>query len=356
MDAIPKVIPGLFPSGSIHVKQIVQTKYLYAMLTRYWRNLPWFLQLFLFVMMILIFTSLGTAIILGALPRITGIPYKSMIGISATSPLNLIRVSLFANTLNSILAFALPALLFAYFTHPRPLEYLGLRLPGKPVHWLLVAAIMLGFLPLSLYCEAWLQQHVHLGATARASQDLTDNTFAAYLNMKSPADLIFAFIGLAIIPPIGEELLFRGILMRFAHTPARLPLFTIAKDQTTVPRKRRMLMPIIITSVLFALLHSNPYGRILIFLAGAVLAIIYWLTGSLACSIWGHFLFNGTQVILAYLSRRHVAVSPSEEALPLWAAVAGALVFAGGLLALYQTRTPLPDNWSSDFAPDETKD
>jgi len=329
------------------------------MFTRYWRNYPWFLQLFLFVTLMFTMLWLGRSVVWSLLPRLTGIPIKDMLEVKGNSPLPLVRASLLANSIIHLCAFTIPPLIFANLTHPKPAQYLGLRLPGKPVHWLLVTGIMLGFLPLSLSLEAWMQQHVNFGKWAKDMQLETDSAFAAYLNMKSGADLLKVFIAFAIIPPFGEELLFRGIIMRFAHKRARFsPQLPAILNQKPIVKERRnaMLMPIVLTAALFALMHPNPYGFLFIFTAGALLSIIYWLTGSLLCSIWAHLLFNGSQVIGIFLSAQPPATTAQasvEQTLPIWLPIAGLVLLAASLYGLFRMKTPLPANWSSDFAEEE---
>lgn len=329
------------------------------MFTRYWRNYPWFLQLFLFVTMMFTFLWLGRAIVWTALPKITGVPLKDFLIVTPNSPLPAVRISLLANSIIQVCFFTLPPLLFAYFTTPFPGRYLGLRLPGRPVHWIIVTCIMLGYLPLSLALEGWLQHHVDLGKWAKDVQALNDKTFSAYLRMNSVADLAKAFAAFAVIPPIGEELLFRGIIMRFAARRAGVRFMPVTVMDHRVPLAQassRMIFPILISALLFALMHSNPYGAIFIFTAGVLLALIYWLTGSLFCSIWAHMLFNGTQVVSAFFSGGSTAATDASvqtTALPVWLPIAGAVLFAAALYALFKTKTPLQPDWSADYSQEE---
>ena len=323
------------------------------MFTRYWRTYPWYLQLFLFMTMMFTFFWLGTSFIWMLLPKLTGVPTKDFLNITPQSPLRTIRTLLWATGINTATVFILPALLFAYLSHPRPAGYLGLRLPGKSIQWLLVTGIILGFLPLTLSLEGWMHQHINLGQWAKSTQGSTDATFAAFLKMDSIADFIKVFFVLAVLPPLGEELLFRGVLLRFAHKRSRWSLPDISPEGqlVRVENKRPMLFPVLLTSTLFALMHISPYGFVFIFAAGALLACIYWLTGSLWCSIWAHFLFNGIQIILIFLSRQDASLKAAAEGNQFspYLLVAGLLVFVVCLYGLVKMKTPLPKDWSDDF-------
>src|ERR1039458_7963457 len=107
---------------------------------------------------------------------------------------------------------------------------------------------------------------------------------SSFLNMPTFAAFIRAFIVMAIIPAVGEEMFFRGIMLRF-----------------TKKLTRNMVFSVIFTATVFALSHTNIYGFISIFLAGVLLAVIYNLTGSLWCSIVAHLFFNGFQIVVSYL-------------------------------------------------------
>jgi len=239
--------------------------------------------------------------------------------------------------IGSIGMFLLPAFLFAFLTHPSPAKYLGLRLPGKPVHWLLVVLIFLGAIPVM----SWLQTmmgHINFSASVKGSQKINDDMFAAYLTMPTISDFIKIFFVFAILPAFGEELFFRGVIMR------------LAKKRSTT-----MLFPIVFTSLVFAISHTNIMGLPSIFLAGVLLSLIYYYTGSLWCSMLAHLLNNGFQIILIYLSHGNSAIKDiaNGNSLPAYLPLAGAVILVTSFCLLYKTRTPLPHGWESDFTTQE---
>lgn len=302
------------------------------MFTRYWRTYPWFLQLFLFAMMVLTFSSLGSYVVLAFLPKLTGgITLAEALKLGPNSPVAIARAALLVQAITHASAFAIPCLVFAYLMHPKAGTYLGLRAPGQPLHWLVVPGIMIGFLLFSLYLESWLVQHVHLQGWMKKMQDQNNDQMAGMLGLKSTPDLIKAIAIMAALPALGEELMFRGILMRFAHQ-----------------RNKKRVFPVIISALLFTALHANPLGMPFIFSAGIILALIYWLTGSLWCSILGHFVYNGIQVVAVFLSN-----TGGETQVPAYIPVIGLALFLGCGYALIKTQRPLPPDWSDDFAGDK---
>lgn len=176
------------------------------------------------------------------------------------------------------------------------------------------------------------------GQSVKAAQEVSDNTFNAFLTMNSFGSFLKVFCILAIIPAMGEELFFRGVLLRFAKQ-----------------KSSNMLLPILFTAVVFSLTHSNIYGYLSIFFAAVLLAVIYNLTGSILCSIIGHLFFNGTQIVLTYMGNFNPAIKTfmGTNSVPVYLVAAGAAVFVISFYLLLKNKTPLPDNWSDNFTPEE---
>ena len=329
------------------------------MFNRYWRTYPWGLQVVLFTLMVSTLSSFATYLVLALLPRVTGLTFNDLVHLGPLSTLKTIRTALIAQAAEHNGTFLAPALLFASFAHPRVREYLGIRAPGKPIHWLLVTGIMLGLIPVFLWGESWMARYLHFGKWADNMQQENDNIIKAFMKLNTGPDLGMLLAILAFLPALGEELLFRGILLRLMHQLIQwisrmLPSATVG-DAVIQPGALTMLIPVIFTALLFAFLHTNPYGFVFIFIAGCVLAMIYNLTGSLLCSMWAHFLYNGTQVAAVFVTQHNEAAQKvaGGENLPIAYPLIGLLLFALSFYALVRTQTPLPVNWSADFEKNE---
>ena len=92
---------------------------------------------------------------------------------------------------------------------------------------------------------------------------------------------IFLFLAVVIMAPIGEEIVFRGFLQKFLEEHW--------KDITRA---------VLITSLIFAMIHFNPYWTIQIYLLGVILGFLSWKTKSIIPSIILHSLNNGIAFIL----------------------------------------------------------
>jgi len=145
-------------------------------------------------------------------------------------------------------------------------------------------------------------------------------------------------LAMALVPALGEEITFRGLIMRFV-----------------AQKKNSIFLMVTMPALIFAVIHFNPYGLLAIFSAAVMLALIYFWTGSLWCSIFAHFLFNAIQIGLIYFSNTSSALNTIVEGdrLPSQYIVIGAVIFGLSFFALYKTRNPLEKNWFKDFTEEE---
>jgi len=98
----------------------------------------------------------------------------------------------------------------------------------------------------------------------------------------SKQDLIGVLFTIAIVAPVVEETLFRGVLYRYLRSRLGVPI------------------SIILTSSVFAVVHFIPVIFPLLFVAGCFLAWVSEKYDSLYPSMFLHFLNNATMVLLLY--------------------------------------------------------
>ena len=136
------------------------------------------------------------------------------------------------------------------------------------------------------------------------------------------------YIILAVVmAPIVEEIFFRGIIVRgFAAN------YSNAKA-------------IVVSALLFGLIHMNPWQAIGAFGGGLVLAWIYIETGSLIPCIYAHAFFNGFPDI--FLRIVNIDIPGFTSALPegvylqpWWFDIIGVVFLIAGLLTLYYMFRP----------------
>ncbi|MEE3315346.1 MAG: type II CAAX endopeptidase family protein [Candidatus Thermoplasmatota archaeon] len=96
-------------------------------------------------------------------------------------------------------------------------------------------------------------------------------------------DIAMLFISVAIVTPIVEELMFRGYIL------------------DAINRKHSDWTAIIWSSILFGLIHIDPFVMGQAFMGGILYGWIRIRTGSLLPSIAGHMMWNMLALALTYL-------------------------------------------------------
>lgn len=100
-----------------------------------------------------------------------------------------------------------------------------------------------------------------------------------------PIQFIFSLIVVALLPAIFEELVFRGFLIK-------------KMLQSGMSDMGAILM----SGAIFALTHMQPLKFLSMFVLGAALGFVYVRFKNLKYSMIMHFLFNGTQLTMAFLA------------------------------------------------------
>lgn len=88
----------------------------------------------------------------------------------------------------------------------------------------------------------------------------------------------------ALAPAVGEELLFRGLIQKYAGQLLKNPHLAIWG-----------------TAILFSAFHLQFYGFVPRMLLGAFFGYLLYFSGNLSYAIIGHFINNGFTVTLVYL-------------------------------------------------------
>ncbi|MBL7848530.1 MAG: CPBP family intramembrane metalloprotease [Cyclobacteriaceae bacterium] len=155
----------------------------------------------------------------------------------------------------------------------------------------------------------------------RQAKQLTD----AMTSGMTPASFALIFIVVAIIPAIGEELVFRGLI------------------QTELQRALgNPHLGIWLTAAFFSAFHMQFFGFFPRMFIGALLGYLYFWSGNLWYPIVGHFLNNGLQLIGIYLMQLNLLdfdVESTEQA-PLPIVGISLLLLAGMLYYCSKNLTP----------------
>lgn len=300
---------------------------------RYWRHYPKFLQVILLMLMVFTLFSFSSAVISFCIPPLFGVSVQEVIQFKASSSESVINANLFAQIISSIFKFLLVALLFAYLTHPQASDYLGLRLPQKKMLWLLTVLLMLCFVPLFYQFGTWMQQ-IDFGSKAKAELLSNQEKMSLLISGKDVASLALYLFVFAVLPALGEELLFRGVIMRFSYNSSNNIHFAI-----------------LFSAALFAMAHQSVHNFLPIMLAGVLLGYLYYFSGSIWLSILAHFINNAFAIVV--LVWQNKLVSPNElskaDNFPWYVLLIAVTLFISFMMLLRKNATPLPIDWADDF-------
>jgi membrane protease YdiL (CAAX protease family) len=191
----------------------------------------------------------------------------------------------FLQAWSSVGIFIVPPFLFAYLS--------GNSLSFKSVsrqQLMLTAVIMFFAMPLINGLSLWNEQ-LHLPgflesveAWMRAAEAKAMAITEAFLAVNTPLGLAVNILIIAIIPALGEELLFRGVIQK-----------ELSKWSGKVH------LSIWITAFLFSAIHLQFLGFFPRFLIGGLLGYMFYWSGSIWLPILAHFVNNAVAVILYYM-------------------------------------------------------
>lgn len=128
--------------------------------------------------------------------------------------------------------------------------------------------------------------------------------------------LVLSSFCFAIVPAIVEEFVYRGVVFN--------GLKTSFKPVTAI----------LLSALIFMLMHFNIYQTFYQFILGVVLSLICYYTGSILYSIVFHMLNNFMVVLFAYVAPNLFVVSNMSAPIMLLI-VGGALLAAGALFGLF---------------------
>ncbi len=213
---------------------------------------------------------------------------------------NLIFLKVF-QALQTVGLFVLPPIIVAYFLHGSPRKYLSLdRWPSLMTVILVIAIVSfsnpliswLSEINLKLELPAWLSG---VEDWMRQAEDQAGEVTEYFLQAGSIGGLLINLFLVALLPAIGEELLFRGVVQQ---------LF------------RRMTgnvhAAIWISATIFSALHLQFYGFLPRLVLGAMFGYMLVWTGTLWAPMIAHFLNNSAAVVIYYITAKGLTGEGSE--------------------------------------------
>jgi len=198
----------------------------------------------------------------------------------------------YIQTISQFAIFIVPPIVFAYLVNRKVFDYLKLNIRFSLPQLLLSVLLIYVSLPFLSWIGSINQQMVLPEFLAgmedwmKKTEEAASQQIVAFLNVKTFGAIFFNFIMVALIPGIGEELLFRGVLVRlFKKWFGNIHL------------------AVIVSSVLFSALHMQFYGFLPRLALGMILGYAFVWTSSLWVPMILHFLNNATILMVYYMNK-----------------------------------------------------
>lgn len=222
---------------------------------------------------------------------INGYDLQSLQSLSFMDDVKAIRLMAFAN---QVFSFMIPAIFLGFiFFRDQWTAFVGLRtsvnFPSIKAPSLnnagLAILIMLLSWPLAQFLYL-INMDIPLPDFLIAMEDSTNDLIEGIVAVNSLPELLLVLVLVALTPAIGEELMFRGLLQRI------ITYNGLNKH-----------LAVIVSALVFSAIHMQFQGFLTRFALGLILGYLFVFSGSLWISIIAHFLFNGSQVIIAYFTK-----------------------------------------------------
>ena len=137
--------------------------------------------------------------------------------------------------------------------------------------------LLFGFAQITGKAEVWTFQHLFPAPAFQAMQQWTEQLGAEtqFQHLPAPGQMaLFALLG-TLVAPVGEEIFFRGLIVN------------------ALKKRGNVRFRIIVSALLFAVVHVSPLSVLILFGMGLMLAWAYEKTGSLWVPILMHAVNNG---------------------------------------------------------------
>ena len=232
--------------------------------------------------------------------------------------------------------FILAPLAIAYSLSENSRRFLKLDYYPKHTVAFLVSLLMILSLPMNNYFT-YLNNLLNLNDISPGIQQYIEemevkagDLFERFLNVNGIWPLLLNIFVIAVIPAIGEELLFRGVLQKIF-----------------INWTKNVFLGVLITSIAFALLHFQFLSVLPRFVLGMVLGYMFVWTRSLWMPILAHFVNNALAVVYYYLMYNGYIGEGIEhvgkpDARPVYALLSTAIV----LIILFVVRRMMRDKLS----------
>jgi len=229
--------------------------------------------------------------------------------------------------LNHLIIFIFSPLVFLWIFYKNKIkEYLSLQ-HFQPAYIMLFPLALFSLYPLMGYLSFFVAKFDFPDFLDQMDQESLV-AMSNLLTMNTPTDLFVNLILIGIIPGIGEELLFRGIIQK--------EIFI---------RWQRPHLAIWVTAIIFSAFHFQVTGFLPKMMIGVILGYAYYYSGSLILPMIVHALNNSVATFGFYFSGGNTSPeSVPTENVPLSAVVFSTIIFGWLMYYIKSMSYKIPAN------------
>lgn len=151
---------------------------------------------------------------------------------------------------------------------------------------------------------------------ARETEDQLAESTERFTSFNNFGQFLFGFLVIAILPGIGEEFLFRGLLQNSLHKWSK-----------------NAHVAIWVSAFIFAAIHLQFYGLVPRMMLGAVFGYLYLWSGNIWYPIISHIANNGIAVIAVYYAQLNESAPNLDDtnSFPVGLQIGGSLIFIAAM-------------------------
>jgi len=243
-----------------------------------------------------------------------GADYQAMIEAFANPTANpeSRRALLIVQACSSLFGFVLSPLAFYVFIEKKRVGELLSSKGIDPTLMLLVGGVVISFMVVNSVVIEW-NMNLDLGIFSSAFEEWASakeaqlKELTEYLTrFDNIGGLLVGILVIAVLPALGEEIVFRGLAQPMFHRLFNNPHAGIW-----------------VAAFLFSFIHLQFYGFFPRFLLGALFGYIYYWSGNLWYPIFAHFVNNGFTLVMLYMYQQQVTDMNVEdtESVPIYSAL-----------------------------------
>lgn len=194
--------------------------------------------------------------------------------------------------ISAVFSFLIPALIISKLFTQETKPYVSYRQSPGIWYYLLIPVLLISVMPLMNIIIQWNESIVlpdslnNMEVKMQEMEAASQKMIELMLSGSSFLTISINFVLIALLPALGEEFLFRGVIQKHSKE-----LF------------KNSHIAIFISAFLFSAIHFQFYGFIPRLLLGMVFGYLVYFSGSIWPAVFAHFINNSMAIAVSYLSK-----------------------------------------------------